>query len=147
MGASAWHYFVPYQPDLGAALRELRQRVLDDGDYWWAGGAVFTPASAHPDRPKTLDELFADERVQASGTHSILDMHRVLDVGETPDYGTVEPVTADEARRFADEGRLTRDHVDAIDDLADRRWFGRCAVLHEADGRPAELYFWGYSGD
>lgn len=42
---------------------------------------------------------------------------------------------------------LTRDHVDAIDRLAERRWFGRCAILHDAQGQPAEIYFWGYSGD
>jgi hypothetical protein len=33
MGASAWEYFTPYQPDLEKAFRDLRQQVFDTGDY------------------------------------------------------------------------------------------------------------------
>jgi hypothetical protein len=74
-------------------------------------------------------------------------MFRVLTEGEQPDYGTVEPVTKAEALAYAGTELLTREHVEAIDDLIRGRWFGRCAVLHDADGRPDEIYFWGYSGD
>ncbi|WP_405095118.1 hypothetical protein [Micromonospora sp. NBC_01412] len=38
---------------------------------------------------------------------------------------------------------LTREHVVAIGGLAEQRWFGRCAVLHDVTGRPDEIYFWG----
>jgi hypothetical protein len=147
MGASAWSYFVPYQPDLTAALAALREKVFAEGDYWWAGGEFGKPASAYPHRPSTMEELFADDAVQESGTHSILDMVRVLAEGEQPDYGTVEPVTRAEALTHAGTERLTREHVEAIDNLIRGRWFGRCAVLHDAGGHPAEIYFWGYSGD
>ena len=44
MGASGWSYFVPYQPDLQAALDALRAQVLADGDYWWAAKYESAPA-------------------------------------------------------------------------------------------------------
>ncbi|BCJ32446.1 hypothetical protein [Actinocatenispora sera] len=145
MGASGWDYFVAYQPDLNEALRALRDKVLAEGDYWWA--VPGKPASAYGNRPRSFAELFADEGVQTDGTHSILDMDHVLADGEDPDYGTVQPVTDDEALQYAGTKTLTREHVAAIDDLVTRRWFGRCAILHDASGTPNEIYFWGYSGD
>jgi hypothetical protein len=176
VGASVWKYFVDYQPDLEAAFRALRAKVFADGDYWWAvPGEWGRPARDYPNRPRTIDELFADERVQESGTHSILDMNRVLPEGEPqkfgwlnaldaattstldiqrlfnehgePEYGTVAPVSVAEALDRAGVAKLTRDHLAAIEDLAAHRWFGRCAVLHDAAGTPTEIYFWGRSGD
>jgi hypothetical protein len=148
VGASAWDYYVPYRTDLNAALLDLQARVLAEGTYYWAGGgAAFGEAKQFPNRPMTMDDLWAEEIVQSEGTHSILDMNRVVGPGEKPDFGTVEPVTPEEARRCAGTEVLTREHVPLLDDLADRRWFGRCAVLHDADGRPTELYFFGFSGD
>jgi hypothetical protein len=144
--------------------------VLTTGDYWWAVRGEFKPASAYAERPTTMDELFADERVQESGTHSILDMDRVLGEGERanlgwlgigdpaeamramqqgdePDLATIERVSAQEALACAGVEKLTRAHVEAIDELAHHRWIGRCAVLHDDAGTPVELYFWGHSGD
>lgn len=147
VGASGWSYFVAYQPDLDAALDALRDKVFADGDYWWARGETPNSASDYPNRPATMKELFNDEWVQESGTHSILDVYRVLDEGERPEFGTVEPVSAAEALHHAGTERLTREHLAAIEGLAEQRWFGRCAVLHDAEGRPEEIYFWGFSGD
>ncbi|TNH30385.1 hypothetical protein FHG89_07655 [Micromonospora orduensis] len=148
MGASGWSYVVAYQPDLDEALDALRDRVFAEGDYWWAGGEdVPNAASDYPDRPATMKELFDDEAVQESGTHSILDVYRVLNEGETPDFGTVEPVSAAEARRLTGTERLTREHLGVLKGIETRSWFGRCAVLHDAQGAPQEIYFWGFSGD
>jgi dipeptidase len=147
VGASSWSYFVPYQADLNTALEALRQQVLTDGDYWWARGEFGKSASAYDNRPSSIRDLFDDEWVQESGTHSILDMHHVLADGEAADYGTVQPVTTAEAQQYAGTERLTRDHIGALDDVPLRRWFGRCAVLHDTAGQPDEIYFWGYSGD
>ncbi len=148
MGASAWDYYVPYQPDINAALLELQTKVLADGAYYWAGGgAAFGQAAQHENRPTSMDDLWADETVQSEGTHSILDMERVISPDERPDFGSVEPVTPDEARRCAGTEILTREHVPLINDLANQRWYGRCAVLHDPDGHPTEIYFFGYSGD
>lgn len=33
MGASGWHYFTPYQPDVGLALQMLREKVFKDRSY------------------------------------------------------------------------------------------------------------------
>jgi hypothetical protein len=148
MGASGWEYYVPYRSDLQAALDELRRRVLDDGDYWWAVPYEFgKSAREYPNRPRTEDELWADEAVQESGTHSILDVSHVVTAGDAPDFGTVQPVTEAEAVERLGVAKLTRSHVAALQSLAAERWSGRCAVLHDATGEPSEIYFWGSSGD
>jgi hypothetical protein len=148
VGASGWDYYVPYQPDLQAALQELRRRVLDSGDYWWAVPyEIGKSAADFPNRPKTEAELWAAEVVQESGTHSILDMSRVVGADEEPGFGTVQPVTEAEAVEQVGVATLTRAHVDALQPLAEQRWSGRCAVLHDASGEPSEIYFWGASGD
>ncbi|GIE86427.1 hypothetical protein [Actinoplanes regularis] len=148
MGASGWSYYVAYQPDLGQALDDLRKKVFDEGDYWWAEPYEFgKSAMDFPNRPRMEKDLWASEAVKESGTHSILDVRRVLQPGEKPDYGTVEPVSEQEARECAGVTKLTRAHVTAIDNLVEHRWSGRCAVLHDDAGNPSELYFWGWSGD
>jgi hypothetical protein len=148
VGASGWDYYVAYQPDLQEALDELRRHVFEAGDYWWAAPYEFGKSAADfPDRPRTEAELWADESVRESGTHSILDMSRVMVDGEEPDYGTIQPVTEAEALERVGVAKPTRAHCEALEPLAERRWFGRCAVLHDADGAPNEIYFWGFSGD
>ncbi|MYW69173.1 hypothetical protein GTY65_34645 [Streptomyces sp. SID8379] len=144
MGATGWEYYVPYQADTAAALEELRERVFREGDYHWREGDGQTPAAP---RPATIEELWRDEDVQEQGTHSILDMDRVLRPGEHPVWGTVQPVHPAEACRLTGTDVLTREHVEVIDGLVADRWLGRVAVLHDSTGRPSELYFWGFSGD
>ncbi|GAA2139187.1 hypothetical protein GCM10009760_21130 [Kitasatospora kazusensis] len=149
MGASGWDYYVPYQEDLGAALSGLRRKVFAEGDYHWVRDTLGSPEAeveAVP-RPRTMAELWEDEWVQESGTHSILDMFRIVGPGEEPDYGTVQPLSVAESRACAGDTPLTRAHVKALEGLPTRRWFGRCAVLHDERGEPQEIYFWGHSGD
>ncbi|GAA2388981.1 hypothetical protein [Dactylosporangium salmoneum] len=172
MGASGWGYYTDYQPDLQRAFEALQARVLADGEYWWA--VEDKNASNCPNRPRTLAELFADQHVQQSGTHSILDMNRVLPIGEPPKYGwagdleeifrsgggreaiarlgqpefgTIAPVTPAEAVELVGTDKLAREHVNALDNMRYHVGFGRCAVLHDATGAPTEIYFWGASGD
>ncbi len=148
MGASGWEYYVPYQPDLQAALQELRHRVFETGDYWWAVPHEYGKSAADfPNRPRTEAELWAEEVVQESGTHSILDMSHVAAESETPGYGTVQPVTDVEAVERLGAAKPTRAHIDALQPLATQRWIGRCAILHDIAGHPSEIYFWGFSGD
>jgi hypothetical protein len=145
MGASGWQYYVPYQPDLQAALTELRNHTFATGDYWWAVPYEFDKSAADfPNRPATERELWSDEAVQESGTHSILDVRKIA---TTPSFGVVVPVTPAEALAAAGTTTPTREHVEKLDALAEERWVGRCAVLHDAAGHPTELYFWGASGD
>lgn len=148
MGASGWSYFVEYQPDLQAALDDLRRHVLDTGDYWWAKPyELGTAASDFPDRPRTEEELWSDETVQECGTHSILDVSDVVTKLGDAGFGTVRPVTEAEALERAGVAKLTRDHLEAIQDLHGERWTGRCAVLHDQAGSAKEIFFWGISGD
>ncbi|MFG3604390.1 hypothetical protein [Micromonospora chersina] len=62
--------------------------------------------------------------------------------GEEPDYGTVQPFVEAEALEHLGVTKLTRSHVEALKPLAPRSWFGRCAVLHDPEGNPSEIYFW-----
>jgi hypothetical protein len=110
MGASAWRYFVPYQPDLQAALEALREAVFAAGRYYRAfpfwRHLTFEqsyPIKLTPDleaelrlewerlqslpEPTSIETLLAWN--QEEGTHSILDMRRV---DETP----LDPPTMDE---------------------------------------------------
>ena len=170
MGASGWDYSMPYQEDRYLAFVTLRQLVFEAGEFVWAVSGK--NASDDPGRPTTEDELWSEEVVRLKGTHSILDMYKVLDDGEeptygylpyayetfeeymalvkehgNPEYGVVIPVGEAEAYAAAGDTKLTRDHVELLIPLAKFPGFGRFAVLHDDQGAPAELYFWGYSGD
>ncbi|MGW2824265.1 hypothetical protein ACWC24_25195 [Streptomyces sp. NPDC001443] len=147
MGASEWDYYVPYQEDLNAALQQLRREVFEAGDYYWVNGGDWRPEEEREPRPGSLEELWDDELVQEAGTHSILDIFRVVGPDDTPDYNTVEPVTAEEAHKLLGTDRLTRAHVRDFDVFPRSRWIGRCAVLHDDEGNPQEIHFWGHSGD
>lgn len=153
MGASGWEYYVRYQPDFNAALREVQESALADGDFLWPyeddDDEEGTDSGSRP-RPTSLDEIFAlrdEEEMETEGMHSILDMDRVIAIGETPDYRDIVPMTDDEARAATGTNVLTRAHTEALERLAPESWIGRCAVLHDADGQPTEVYFWGFSGD
>ncbi|WP_231157691.1 hypothetical protein [Streptomyces sp. CNZ748] len=147
MGASEWDYYVPYQEDLDAALQKLRREVFESGDYHWVDGDKWLAKDSTEPLPQSLDELWDHELVQEAGTHSILDVLRVLGPDDTPDHRTVEPVTGEEARELLGTDVLTRAHVKDFDVFPRSRWVGRCAVLHDDDGKPQEIYFWGHSGD
>jgi hypothetical protein len=68
MGASGWQHFVPYEPDLGHALQQLREDVFRRGVFYArpGGGAA-----------ATIEALL--ERNGEDGTHSVLDVHRVTE--------------------------------------------------------------------
>ncbi|WP_369030142.1 hypothetical protein [Streptomyces adonidis] len=147
MGASHWDYYVPYQEDLNAALQQLRRAVFEAGDYYWVNGADWRPEAEREPRPRTLEELWEVELVHEAGTHSVLDVFVVLGPDDTPDYNTVELVTAEEALELLGTEKLTRAHVPDFDVFPRSRWVGRCAVLHDNEGKPQEIRFWGHSGD
>jgi len=151
MGASEWRYFVPYQEDLHQALQDLRRQVFSTGKYWWYGDSEYlSPANRLP-RPARLEDLFEDEYVREEGTHSILDVLRVVDPDRPRDWydqGTIVPATADEVRAAIGTDRPTRADTAELDDKLPRaRWVGRCAVLYDEHGNPTEIRFWGHSGD
>lgn len=168
MGASGWEYRVPYQGSVEATFIAVQEQVLASGDYIWPwdgdGRALAVPAAALPEggarRPSSLAELtevkensddFWDE-----GTHTILDVERVdtaidefgtirpLESAELDElFGTQQPSAADFDRVHADPGP---DGVGLLDVMLGERWSGRSLVLYR-DSAPAEVYFWGFSGD
>jgi hypothetical protein len=146
-----WDYFVPYQENLSAALSELQAKVLADGDYYWADDDE--PGSAPA--PETLDALWDHPAVQASGTHSILDVDRIIGPTDEDAFGTVRPLTTDEHLTYFGTTRPTRsDFTRAYEDEAEtsvanigQRWSGYCVVLYDEGRSPSEIVFWGYSGD
>ncbi len=143
MGASGWDYVVAYQDDVAAAMRELQARVFDEGDYYWPG-----EQSA---RPATLEQLWEDEAVQESGTHSILDVDRVVAADEAEGFGTVRVLDPDEFLAGSGIPYLTRavfEQAQAGDPLLpEERWSGLAVVLCSETGSPVEIAFWGMSGD
>lgn len=148
VGASEWQYFVPYQQDFGQALQELRQQVFASGEFWWYGEGDYLPESMRVPRPTRLENVFDDENVQQSGTHSILDVFRVLAPGDAWEYGSVAPATAEEIHTATGTTHPDRSHAAVLSDTLDRqRWVGRCAVLYGDQGDPSEIVFWGHSGD
>jgi hypothetical protein len=155
MGASAWEYVVPYQEDLDAALDVLRREVFASGDYLKPDfyGDVFDLPE-----PGSVDDLIEDEQyaefMGTSGTHSIIDVFSVVpaDFGGE-EFGTVRVLSDEESGELF--GVVRPGHEDYArlagseqlqEFVTGGRWTGRAAVLW-ADDKPAEIVFWGYSGD
>lgn len=107
MGASGWHYFVPFDPDPQAALQRLREDVFRRGQYFspkTKKPGLLKPAKAAA-APKSIEELLA--LCKESGTHSILDVDRLVTAPHPPS-------TADWMRALAAAGRAaTADEISA----------------------------------
>nr|BFE55639.1 hypothetical protein GCM10020063_001650 [Dactylosporangium thailandense] len=152
MGSSAWWYTVDYQPDVNAALQQLRQQVYERGDYYRQAHdpdldlteAEFrdslAPRDTNPERYDAIvedwlerksrpvaadpDSLFAAQ--PHSGTHSIIDM--IYGVSAEPAFATVSPLAADNLMYTFGTLRPSADQVEAwmsahVADERDR-WVG-----------------------
>jgi hypothetical protein len=155
MGASAWDYVVPYQPDLGAALDALRRQVFASGEYVKPSfyGDVFDLPE-----PSSVDDLAEQEQywefMGTCGTHSIIDVLNVVPADFTgEEFGTIRPLSdAECVELFGTTQPRRADYTPLAGSeqlheyVTGGRWTGRAVVLW-ADGTPAEIAFWGYSGD
>jgi hypothetical protein len=157
MGASSWEYVVPYQADLGAALAALRLQVFEQGDY--LKPSYYGPNGGHLGvlDPSSLDDLHQEpywEFMGTSGTHSIIDVFAVVPVESGPgEFGTIRPLSEGEYVELFGVVRPTHSEYASLADserlhefITGGRWTGRAAVLWNG-GTPAEILFWGYSGD
>jgi hypothetical protein len=153
VGASGWHYVTPYHGDVADALRELRERVFRGQEYYW-----WDDFEEDEPRPATIEEIWDSQEMRESGTHSILDVSRVVTTTAPPnpgnlrDYGTVRPLAPERVAHHFGTARPTRAQFEAlatdvgfINELT-MRGAGLYVLLY--DGQiPAEVGFWGYSGD
>ncbi len=138
MGASAWKYYVPYQPDTNQALQALRGEVFRRGEY-------FNPYPGA--RPDSIEQLL--ERNAESGTHSILD---VTAARSRPAFGVAASLSPAELIQYFGTDRPTHDLLEnsaaALQQIQARRGRGTGTyVVVYAGDQPAELLFFGLSGD
>jgi hypothetical protein len=150
LGASGWEYVVAYQADMAEALDSVRRRVFAEGSF-------LNPSEIGLPAPESIDDLVTEpywEFMGTSGTHSILDVLNVTSADdETQPGATIRPLTAPECQELfgtprpsrADFGRAS-DSGQLYEYVHGGRGTGRAAVLW-AEGTPAEIAFWGYSGD
>ena len=167
MGATGWSYFTPYQADAEIALQSLRQRIFKEGAY--GKTHAFNPdmLSRLPGLKETVDQLrqveaehlggpdrkfgsIAEllEAAAEDGTHSILDIEHTAD---TPDFGVAWRAQDDALEEIFGTSKPSRADIERKPDgLAERldlqRWQAVYVVVY-ADGKPAEIYFEGVSGD
>lgn len=155
MGASAWVYVVPYQQDVMQALLDLQSSMIASGKCHQ--GNPDAAYDLHKFFPQigSLEELRAlkeTDEFWEEGTHSILDMDRIISAGQPDEEGAIAPVPPDRARAlFGNQRPAREDFQRAAHGNLHRspdfpRWSGRYVVLYE-DGRPHEIAFWGFSGD
>ncbi|KES06645.1 hypothetical protein BU52_12730 [Streptomyces toyocaensis] len=160
MGASGWEYVTAYEGSVERSLEALHRQVFDE--YY-----------GHDDMYGCLDDLWAAEEFMGEeGTHSILDIQRVVRSTAVPtplnveDYGTLRPLTEERVLhhfgtvrptpvRFAElldhartADRLPPDPEETLLDECRMRWTG-VYVLPYADDQPepTHLGIFGYSGD
>ena len=149
MGAEPYFYFVDYQPDIDAALRELRRREFQAGRYNPVMPTLLHLLPIGPDSPapgaqhSSIEE--AVEAAMENGTRSILDLDHV---SETPEYCAVTPLSDEYLARLYGTAQPTREMVEPdMEFLEDvERVHGVYIVLYK-DGKPDELLFAGYSAD
>ncbi|MFC6878607.1 hypothetical protein [Actinomadura yumaensis] len=167
MGAEPWTYFVPFQEDIAAAMSALREREFAD----------VLQSTDWPDewrRPTSIEDYrnLLDET--ASNDNGILELDdRLIGPGGEDEYRAVRLLASEEVRIFFGTDRPTRNdfertyasastgrHYNAFPSQPSpcppdcphalhptEGHCARCTVLHDPEGRPTEIVFWGSSGD
>src|SRR5919201_6159737 len=111
MGAEPYFYFVPYQPDIDAALQELRRREFEAGRYNPVLPFLQFPVGPHSPAPgaqhDSIEEALEDS--DADGTRSILDLDHISD---EPDFGAVTLLADDVLEALYGTTRPTREIIE-----------------------------------
>jgi hypothetical protein len=175
VGASQWYYTVDHQPDVSAALQQLRQEVYDRGDYYrepaehdsdldmteeefraqlepWSDNgqddAILEDWLARKRRPVPVDPDTLCAAQPHSGTHSIIDMG--LGVSDRPDLFTVSPLTGEElSEAFGSTMPLSSQVQEWMKSDGSgwrESWVGTYVISYR-DGQPDHIHFCGFSGD
>lgn len=104
-------------------------------------------------RPTTREQLEAvkeGDEFWEEGTHTILDMGRLVPADADDHDGTIRPLSPEEVQRYLGSARPTqegfyrvyRQFGPIVDDIA--RWSGRYTILCD---REHQIVFFGCSGD
>ncbi|MEU1544016.1 hypothetical protein ABZ461_39260 [Actinacidiphila glaucinigra] len=160
MGASGWSYVTPYRGSAAASLEALQREV-------------FAQSYGDGEQYGTIEELYADDEfMEEEGTHSILDVRRVVESTkplrefDEEDYFTVRPLApARLLSHFGTDRPTVQQYEDAMaqsyafmdarrrDDRDtsllgehEMRWTGLYVLLH-TDDQPTHVGFFGASGD
>jgi hypothetical protein len=136
---------VPYQPDITAALQELRQREFQAGRYYpWLPFLEFPTSPQLPSpgaQHASIEE--ACEEADADGTRSILDLDRV---SAEPDFGAVTPLNEGVLQQLYGTTRSTRGMIEHNRDFFEDIESGHGIYIAVYQERPPdEIFFAGYS--
>jgi len=160
MGGTGWSYVTAWRGDVAATFAALQKEVFES--------RAFYPLNENPGAQEvyaTIEELWQDEYIWESETHSILDIDTVLDPDEHPVwptkgtgfpertvyFRTLRPLPLSVVSEVFGTEHPTREDYERLcreEDLTDRfhiRHTGVCVTLW-SDGVPAEVAFWGSSG-
>jgi len=146
MGAVPYEYFVKYQPDIDAALQDLRQQEFRAGRY---NPVIAFPGTITGPKPSPgAQHATIADAIRASGadgTRSILDLDHV---SPHPAFLAVSPVDPSQLQQWYGTTQPTRamveQNMEFFEDI--ERGQGIYIVVYK-DGRPDEIFFAGYSCD
>ena len=147
MGSDPYWYFVKHQPDLDAALQQLREREFEAGRYNPVIPHLDFPLGPNPPSPGaghiSIEEAMEDS--DADGTRSILDIERV---GDEPDFSVAAPLPSETLESLFGTTQPTREMIEGNMDFLEDVDRGHCVyIIAYKDGRPSEIFFAGYSFD
>ncbi|BDI33514.1 hypothetical protein CCAX7_55650 [Capsulimonas corticalis] len=171
MGATQWRHFIPYQPDIEAALKQLRNEVFERGDYSYGGLdtlaatierldpeagrkyrerlALLSPNITKSRRPKSIESLL--KKYGDTGAHSVLDIDHIC---AAPEYGGLSPVPEDCVVEIFGTPYPSRDLLSPDNGgglrLYDCNLYGRWSAVYLVlftGETPTEYYIEGCSGD
>jgi hypothetical protein len=146
MGAVPYRYFVAYQPDIDAALQQLREQEFRAGRYNPVLPFPPFPVGPHTPAPGAQHRTIraAVRAAGADGTRSILDLERVA---TEPKFGAVAPLPAAVLLDLYGTTRPTREMVEqGADSESIERGQGIYIVCYQ-EGQPTEIFFAGLSCD
>jgi hypothetical protein len=147
MGADPYYYFVEYQPDIEAALQDLRQREFEAGRYNPAQPFPRFPILPGSPAPGAQHEFIyeAMEDAGEDGTRSILDIEMV---SEWPEPGVASPFSDEDLERHFGTTQPTREMISRKLRFLSSVKRGHCVYITVFEsGQPSELFFGGYSID
>src|SRR5215471_19497510 len=136
MGASGWHYYVPYVEDPREMLVRLHLEELADQKFYWPRSDIRRPTTLREFSRVMWSESGENEQLQLSGTHSILDIMDILPAGSQDEFASITPLTSAEVTAAFGTAKPSRAQFDAAyrggrNTIVDfPRWSGRYTTLY-----------------